>query len=620
MRSRIAAVGAAVALALSVIPVLSAPAQAITAPVISAVDTSTPGHAKFRVTTDAAYVHLIGTDVEKVVPTSGGVASFDLPVWGFKTLDLKAFACGPTPNICSPTTAMTSVSIPAQDVASVTWDSDRFLGANETFSVTYHDTFGGFLGVRDSLTGNWSFPSNDAVNELSFWQDGARDLTFVRCSTSWNFCRPASGTVNVYSNAEIPLTITGTLPKYVRPDTTTAPDVEIDFRDSEPDADQVTSLTISWALSGAQASRNGTKTVPITNHTAPLPLDLTGLPDGDYALSVQVSATSTLTDSLSWSANYSYGVVVDTRSPEVGIVEAPTAGAWFPYVDQFRDARWVVQGDESFTVRLEARDDQGQLVATAHGGLIYEFDAAEFRWNGRGNQGRWITGPHTISLIAVDRAGNESLIDERTAMIYPHRLSSRETTIHATAKKTAWRWHGKCSSFKSPSSHHWAGSLALNSLTKCKKKTWKKSGLIAVYEKAIPPALEYQKFRVMIRGASGKAKPGSLAFAQTWNARAGEFRRGAAKLETHQLKNWVPFPNDPEAAIYNGRYVAWRVFTGAPARYDVGKSDLIVNYVVLAHPVTGALFTEPYVFKPITGQRAPTRALATAKPIGFGWR
>ena len=94
------------------------PAPADPGPVISTVDTSTPGHATGTVSTDRPYVlvQLGTTSIESdAEPVVDGTASFDLPTWGFDSTTIRAVGCTSTDPASCDTETKPSHTVFARD-------------------------------------------------------------------------------------------------------------------------------------------------------------------------------------------------------------------------------------------------------------------------------------------------------------------------------------------------------------------------------------------------------------------------------------------------------------------------------------------------------------------------
>ena len=617
MRSRIAAFGAAVALALSVIPVLSAPAQAFTTPVVSGIDTSTPGHLKFTVTTDAPYAFVFWSENSVSKPTIGGEAAFDLTVWGFSAVNLLVRGCPSDLQNCTGLQAA-NVWIPEQAVTSVTWDSDRLIGEAELFSVTVTDTLGGHLYVQSQVPapdGTFVEVAKSGTTQVYLGTDGTREVSLIRCSDTLRIhCRPSSSAVLVTINqvlSSYPLDRDLT----ASPDNTTAADTEIRISHSEDALDGINEATVEWNLYSGGASASGTQTIPFTQGVARLPLDLTGLPDGQYEFHARLRVVSARTGNIT---GYVSGVTVtvDTKAPTAAFLKGPQEGTLFPYPDGYRDVGWTLTSSEQGAAHLEVIDSTGRILRTVNS-TVDGFGNAKLSWDGKDSLGNWVTGSVHFRVTLEDLVHNTGIVDERTQQVYPHEFAKLSRDIVVRAKKTEWRWHGKCSSFKSPSSHRWPGSLALNSSTKCKKKSWKKSGLIALYEAELPPAVSYLRVQIWMSGANSLQKRGSRAFAEVWNAHTGAFHDEPTTLYSRRSTHSLYFPRNSLEVLYNGRYVAWRALTWAPARYDLLASKVRVNYKIFVHPVTGATWIPPEFARAGRMGTPPRMQQSAAPPRGL---
>lgn len=468
------------------------------------------------------------------------------------------------------------------------WDTDKLIGQDETFGVTVADNLGGGrLQVRDGRGASFTV-GRFATTELTLTGDGTPTLTVYRCDVTLIVCRPTSAQDTVTINQRISPQLLEATPAQVHPGPTTAPDTVLTFLHGESPLDGLATVAISWTLTGAPAGRRtGTATATVSGDRFELPLNLTGLPDGNYAFSATFRATSTRTGALTGSLYLNQTVVqVDTTAPVAEFYTTPAAQPLFPYPDGYRDADWQIQTNEPAIHAITVRDAQGALVHSETQGPLM---ISDFAWDGRDQAGKQLSGHFTVGFELADPAGNRTTMSIADVLIYPHRRVSQVKQIIVKAKSTDDRWAGRCSSFATPSSHRWAGSLALNSMTKCRQKAQRSSGLIALYHAVVPTALDYQSIQLAGYGAAGVSGPKSKARIQPWNsASAAYWTRSTMGRKAGSYPIKLPAISQ---TLFDGRSIAWRATAAKGARYDLRRFVVTVSYRTLIDPNDGSVWT-----------------------------
>lgn len=586
--TRIAALAATFALSLSLAPVT--PANAYAAVTIGTPDVSTPGHVKVRVSSaDAPYVSLrIGDKNPIVRQVSGGYADFDLATWGFDTAVLSAGWCTDFYQwTCS--TPTTQVAFTAtQAPLTLTWPTDHFIGPGEGLEVTVDDPVGGGIlrVVGDSFAQD--LIRND-VTSLHPSEGFSGILQVYRCAGSRDPCVLLDESFQVSINRELTASVEG-IYEDVIVDGTSAPDSTATLTMSDDFSDMSGPVVVNWTLWDLQTDqtlRSGTAQFQqTTGNTIRLDLDMDGLPDGRYGVGGTLSAPFEDFGTVSGQVTNNGSRTLDNTPPEVTILSAPKAV--YPFPDMYRDgARFTVWAEDSSYTTFKATILNAQGVAIRTLVPQPEFYGAIY-WNGKAKNGTITYGEHTVVLNVTDSFGNTTEAYRGNITVYPDRLEERTWSKKVKAKRTMGRWAGECSSFKSPSSHGWKKSLGLNSRTLCKKKSWEKSGVVAQYEQALPlPVSRYTKIRVRTYGAAGRSQPRSLAYIYLWNAAKQRWKTHAqlsSKARYYNVKT-----SNPEELFYGDRFLAWRVFTGGGARYDVRDFTIEGSYRVLRDPTTGAI-------------------------------
>lgn len=293
-----------------------------------------------------------------------------------------------------------------------------------------------------------------------------------------------------------------------------------------------------------------------------------------------------------------------------------TTTEFYPAHDGFQDiALFEVLVDSPAKLTLQVIDAGGSIISES---LTTGDARLLLSWDGTGpNYVGTYFGTYTVKLTLTDTLGVAEQIYNQPIKAFPHRITQKHMDVRMNGKDTVARWAGKCSTFKSPSSHGWKKSLALNSLTKCKKKTWRKSGVVAVYEAAMPAnVFMWQWMQVRCYSAAGKKKPRSLAYMESWNPSKGEWVR--PRQLRSKARYYAYTTIDVKATLYNDRYFAWRVYTAMGARYDLGHFLIRAQYVVLQDPQTGETVLPRTVSRLITSRSPALRDAAPSAPTRAG--
>lgn len=585
--TRIAALAATFALSLSLAPVT--PANAYEAVTIGTPDVSTPGHVKVRVSSaDAPYLSLTIGDEVQIKAVTGGYADFDLETWGFGDALLRANACSQWGCGGSETYREFTAS---QAIPSVQWSDDHIIGPGEDLLVTISDPAGGgelhASGLWDSQLLNRNGPS---IIELD---DFTGNVTLSRCASDGRPCHTISSGIPVIINRSFNLSASEVTPTLISPDGTAGPDVTLTLATQDDLTTTTGPVTVDWAVHSLPAEAvimSGQTTIePSTPSTVQLPLDLEGLPDGQYRISGSSSAPfediGTVTGALGGDSRFTVDLTPVTE------LMGPNFDTFvFPYPDGLANkARLQFGSQEPISTRVTITDSHGTVTRVLQDGLANDHDIV---WNGTDSRGAISYGEHTVTITTIDEAGNTADAYTGPLTVYPHEWVKVSRNIaRISAVNTVARWAGPCSSFSSPSSHRWKKSLGLNTQTKCRKKSWRKSGISAVYRSALPlNSFRVAHVKIRAYGAGGKSRPRSLAYLQVWNAKKQVWER-PVRLGPRAMyyRAYLRVPD----AFFSNRFFDWRVATWGGSRFDLKHFVVHARYDILRDPTTGATMPPP---------------------------
>lgn len=453
---------------------LAAPAQAFAAPAFSAVDVSTPGHARVAVSTDAPYVvawlrsttHSVRVTEPVFVPTANGEAAFDLETWGVDSAQVMARACADTAFANCDPIVLSGTFVPSDAAPSITWPGDDTVGAADVYSPDVADPEGGGLLVAVWKAERTVLDPGAAV-ALPLASDGAGSITVQRCSAlAPTLCRSSGVTHEIEVNRV--LEADGQLgPRYVNPDT--APLI-LQLHTLEGPAQ---TYTFDWQVAdtaGVVVPGVGgivENLIPDADGRFQAGIDVSALPDGLYSLVGRLAYTDP--DFGEVGRHLDLGqFVIDRAAPAIATITF-SSPSLYPYRDGFHDTVAVFFGgaENNTTARVRVTNADGLLLKKVSRSV--QAMQAKFFWDGKDSSGTVVpAGTYTISADAVDAAGNQSVARTWTVTVKRQRLAW--TTFNHTypAVQTLDQVHvGSCSAVVKPSSYPWKGSIELRSASKC---------------------------------------------------------------------------------------------------------------------------------------------------------
>ena len=556
--------------------------------------TTEAGHVTGTVTTSAPYVRLVlrssqGSVAHSVsaVPADTGAYDFDLETWGFPdetTLDVfqcasaSATGCGSIP-------AVSRTFTPVDVVPSVTWSDIDHLGQeNGPFQVTVSDPSGGGtlhpFGRPEGSTDRLLPPLAPGVTTDLDLADGDWSLSIVRCAQGGSICRDyPSTTTHVAVNRVVTANVS-IWSGAVAPDQTTAPDAEahISFVGSAG-AEVSVSLTLRDASSGTPLPGGPTFESVLTpvDYRASLPIDLTGVPSGRYILAGTVSYDDPDFGHLEGTVTPLDDFEVDLDAPVIDqvAVSDPTV---YPVRDGYLDSLAFtakVSGDP-LTTRFEIRDSAGSTVR-----VLSTRDARKsvVNWGGRrANRELVEPGAYTVTAVSSDDLDNTATSEPVAFQVSWKQLHSHTFTRTVSAKASfADKYVGRCSTLSFPADGGPKGSMGLYAGTKCHGGA-RATFLSTVHTMTLPEAFRYDTFQVSVKGGAAAAAPRSWAYLEYYDMKDGWSHR-------ERLYSPMTMHEGPEVkasrVVYPDRSVAWGLFTGDSARYDIREFTVHVTYTTL---------------------------------------
>jgi len=422
------ALGALIAIALGVTTLaLAAPAQAApAAPVLSDLDTSTPGHLTGTAVSPGAprlqfsfEVSPTDTYQAAVAYLDGTTGSFDVPTWGSPgEITVRAVACAV--NHCS-TWSEPVVVHPTDVLPDVAWSSDHTLAINAYPTVTVDDTAGG-----GALAARWertdvedSYPYHSAVartgqTTLSVGVGPGR-LTIHRCAEAFQHCTPLPITQDYLrigyprlTSTKVPVltqarplataTLSASLDGVDFPAGTT---YELDWSVRKVSGVPVLSGSHSGTLSGAQTV---VKNIPLDGRKYP---DSTMKITGHLTMhTVDHGDVSTV---LSGDTGNPVTFITDAQGPKVTSMTL-SRSTIYPLI---RTAAYP--GSVTVTVK-SATNDLGKVAVTygtkTIASVTYRFSEVNqivVTWSGKKGAGG-VAAPGRYRLYALDWRGNRSTV------------------------------------------------------------------------------------------------------------------------------------------------------------------------------------------------------------------
>jgi len=555
---------------------LAAPAVALTTPTFSAVDTSTPGHAKVVITApDATYVAywLRSTTLNVRVSdpvfaaTANGEAAVDLETWGVDSAQVMARACTDQDYATCDSIVLSEAFAPTTVNPVVTWPEDDTVGALDSYEPEVSDPDGGgtlvavWGSVRTVLT-----PGTPVALPLA--TEGVGTIKVLRCSAfAANVCQPTGLTHAI----EVNRVLSGggqASPDYLNPDT--APLV-LQLGVSEA-LDQT--FTFQWHVANAAGDVIPGVGGVIENLTAngsglfQSEVDVSAVADGKFTLLGRLSYTDA--DFGEVGRNVSLGnFILDRVAPAVGSTTF-SSPSLYPYKDGFLDNVTVDFADaENYAAaRVIVTDENAAKLRT----LSRPVDShrAHFVWDGQDGSGNVVpAGTYTMTAYAFDAAGNTSTPRTWTVKVVRQRLVWTTFDHTYTAAGTLTQVHvGSCSAVVKPSSYRWKGSIELRSDSKCNR-----SGAPAVAETVHSVSLPAGTFvaGVVDLNVYGGSTIDRLSEATMWVRNGSGSWRSPVTLD--QDVDWQPFRLNHVALLLGPAHrLTWRVRVDRNSdKYSLGK-------------------------------------------------
>lgn len=564
----------------------AAPASAApSAPNVSALDLSVPGHVSGTVTSTAPWVAVTTGSESAVLPTSGGDVAFDLTTWGLSSATLQVYACTyATGADCSQ--AVLIPFTPTDTVPEITWPADRTVGSTQEIALTIDDPDGG-----GELVANWlGNPGRYALDRngttILDLPDGSADLEVVRCDADdWSTCssftpvQEVALSVRRTTQAEISVA-PGNL--YNGSVSTAQPTVNRVVNTFQA---EVVPYTLAWHLESGGVEVAGTADSQTGSTSAagavPFAVGGEGVADGTYAI------VGTLTLHLP-----EYGdVIAATTGGSVTIDRtAPTYTSRtqsrtkiFPYVNAYgysATVRWEftgVSGNPTGNV-IEIRASNGSLVNRVKLERSSPDDPTwQASWTGRSSATSKPVAAGTYSGTLLDAAGNPgpgvgwvTVSDKK--LVY----KTFRKKVQASGS-TVGKYVGTCSTLKRPV-RGWVGSQGYYANTKCGTQTSKASEVNTVHEMKLPAAVKYLEIRVETYGGSALSKPGSRGVV-AYLENTGKWLRQSVTgttVKTHLSPNATA-----SRYIWPDRYFVWGFATAFGHRFDVRDFTVVLKYYVV---------------------------------------
>jgi hypothetical protein len=586
MRRLLATALTCLALTVSGLAFGAIPAHAEGEPVISAVDVSTPGHAKGTVTTTSAYVG-IGirenggnlAQTSTVQPVSGSV-TFDFETWGLTSGTVWVIGCA-TPDSSACGEPVESVPFAPLDVTpEVIFPQDTTIGPGQDYAIDVTDSGGGRLLAVWIGGSTWLQHNGSTV--LNLTADGQGQLVIHRCS-SWEFgpCRETSVVHALTVNRTISA-ITSVAWNSAKP-TVLEPTIRVD--EDGP-------IALTWYINrvpdGSVVDGFGgevTGLTPDVDGALHPSLDITGLGTGQYKLMGSVSQAiadfGTVTGNLAENLPGSLKFGVDVTPPVIGSVTL-SANSLYPYKDGYRDAVKVsFPGNVGSTdvARLTVvRDSTGETVRTLTTNCCN--NAYTVTWGGRLSfDVPAPAGTYSLTVSLTDLAGNKARKFAGRVTVVRKKTSAHTLlrSLSAAGSKVD-QSVGRCSTLRRPSLRGWAGSLGLYTNTKC-RDTFKAGLIVTVHASRAPlGAVKYGKLRIDAYGGAAKAAPRSLAYLD-YLQRSKEWLSASRMDPRVGIQDGLTV--EGAKFVFDDRFMVWRLYTAKGAKYDIKSFKITLRYFTL---------------------------------------
>ena len=596
MRRQLAPALACLALTLSGLAVAVAPAYAEGEPVISAIDLSTPGHAKGTVTTTAPYVAVVlrgyytqyELSAPAFIPVSAGSAAFDLEGWGIDDpVVVSARSCTTQLLASCGMPGFSDAFVPLDVEPQIAWPEDTTIGTGQEYAISViADPGGGELVAEWSRDSIKAAIDPDGSTSLPLSIDGAGEVRVSRCQhySPGYYCHDTGLIHSLTVNREI--WATASLPQ-VANDTPISPalgtKLTVNIFVDEPGP-----VTLDWHL---ERVSDGSTVIGFGGQIAgygygapkETQLDLSGLGNGSYRFVGSTSKESIEFGTVTGDMRQQPEFRVDNTAPVIGAV-TKTDTSIYPYKDGYRDSASVSVPRTSYSdiARLKiVSDSTGQTIRTLAPYCNSCSTKWTFPWNGRVYPDTPApAGTYSLTLSITDKAGNHSEASAGKLTIVRRKTEAHtfRKSVTAAASKVDQRV-GRCSTLRQPSLRGWAGSLGYYTNTKC-RRTFDNSLVLTVHALRTPRgAVKYGVLRMWSYGGAAKAAPRSLAYFEILN-RDDEWNEASTRMSP-TLSSHGGAERVGAHFVFDDRYLIWRAYTAEGAKYDIKNFSVRLKYFVL---------------------------------------
>lgn len=628
--------GTSTVAALTILAAQPVVAVADATPVISRLDASTAGHVTGTVSSGAPYVRVqLGTSAmhSDPLPVTGGVASFDLPTWGYDQEVVRAVACAEASvATCDTTNVGTSSTFTATDVTpTVTWPTDLSITHDQPVTVTVDDSRGG-----GALRAVWVPDAADqprvqqdvarqgsteltTLESRDFQGDGTGDdaqvgegpgtLSLWRCRAAVavdpDRCRPLlqdGSPLSQRLHIDHSTWATGVFTPDVYGSNAEAVTVRLDLSDPGD-------YTFVWRISSRSdttlwASGETTFTATGTTKTVTLPFQARGIGAERYELVSYLNRDAVVGDDFYAQVRSSQVAgpprfSVDNTGPAADPVL--DYRDFFPAADGYRDTlpiKLVGQRENYYDIRIDVEDPVTHRVLTrlTYGDDLVPGDGQAVlpAWDGRDANGQMMpAGEYDLRTSLADHYGNR--IQEGTIGIYLHPEKLVRQTWRKTVTATASLYSqsvGSCSQVRRPASRRWAYSFTLASGIRCVPRTYS-SGLASTVHRMVLPDLplasmrftpndpgpaHYDTVAVTAYGGAAVQTPTSTGAIRYLTA-AGKV--DVARTMTKTLGVHAGYTR-PAPALIDARHAfRWNTYASSRRRYDIKQFVVTLTYTSL---------------------------------------
>jgi hypothetical protein len=552
------------------------------APLVTAVDTTTPGHVTGTVSSLRPYVYVWfdASAPATLVPLTSGSGTFDLPTWGYSGSQMvHAIACPTTANDATCSVEQAVAFTPTDVTPQVTWFSDSTVGPTQSATIDVTDTGGGTLqAIWDNTEGTpvTTLLNQSGTTDLNL-ADGTGTVTIVRCSlvvttTCTGFTPAITHTLTV--RTVVPTSV-GAIARITTPHPSTTAGVTTKMTGT---------YTLTWHLeqggvpvSGGPTGSVNTPTALNANGTTPaFPIAGTGLADGTYDL----VGTITVTDP-DFSTNpfpaaaFTGSLIVHKTGPVVTITSS--MGTIYPNVNNS-----VRPGSTLLTV-AGAGLPAVRTFKIANGSTVIRLTlnaGGQVTWYGRGSGASTgtLAAAGTYTATAYDSDGNPSAAHATVVLSTKHWvLVTWRKTVSAQGSLIN-KYVGACSTLRRPSLRRWAGSLGFYSDTRCNATTWTRSAVSTVQGVFLPPADKYVDVHVDTYGGAATTSSLSVAIVRYLTT-------GGVWVSQRTLRpavGWrVGLTRSLSGMVFKDRSFGWGVATGYGNKFDVRSFTVVARYYTL---------------------------------------